>query len=246
MSTLKTGALRGTSGTADSIQLHASNQSVTFPGNVTCSGTATGFASPTDGEYRGWVVYDSASAHTWTKPSGLKRIKVYVTGGGGGGGGHNAGESGAGGTAGGTAIKVIEAGSLGATETATVGAGGAGGDPGGDGVASSFGSHCSATGGVGGEMEGGGSTYMNGGVGSGGDINIRGQGSTSLGSGNQGSNGGSSYWGGGGGGGINYSRPHGGSGTYGSGGGGGYQTGSGAAGNGGNGGIGLIVVEQYF
>ena len=46
MSTLKTGALRGTSGTADSIQLHASDQSVTFPGNVTCSGTATGF-SPT-------------------------------------------------------------------------------------------------------------------------------------------------------------------------------------------------------
>jgi len=42
MSTLKTGALRGTSGTADSIQLHASNQSVTFPGNVTFSGTVTG------------------------------------------------------------------------------------------------------------------------------------------------------------------------------------------------------------
>ena len=34
MSTLKTGALRGTSGTADSVQLHASNQSVTFPGEV--------------------------------------------------------------------------------------------------------------------------------------------------------------------------------------------------------------------
>tara|TARA_R100000008_G_scaffold9978_1_gene5012 strand:- start:191 stop:778 length:588 start_codon:yes stop_codon:yes gene_type:complete len=59
MSTLKTGALRGTSGSADSIQLHASNQSVTFPGDVnfttgktvtipsgatiTNSGTATGF-----------------------------------------------------------------------------------------------------------------------------------------------------------------------------------------------------------
>ena len=40
---IKTGALRGTSGTADSIQLHASDQSVTFPGNVTCSGTSTGF-----------------------------------------------------------------------------------------------------------------------------------------------------------------------------------------------------------
>ena len=42
MSTLKTAAIRGTSGTADSVQLHASNQSVTFPGNVTVSGTMTG------------------------------------------------------------------------------------------------------------------------------------------------------------------------------------------------------------
>ena len=41
MSTLKTGALRGTSGTADSIQLHASDQSVTFPGAVTVTGALT-------------------------------------------------------------------------------------------------------------------------------------------------------------------------------------------------------------
>ena len=41
MSTLKTGAIRGTSGTADSIQLHASNQSVTFPGAVTVTGALT-------------------------------------------------------------------------------------------------------------------------------------------------------------------------------------------------------------
>ena len=41
MSTLKTGALRGTSGTADSVQLHASNQSVTFPGAVTIAGALT-------------------------------------------------------------------------------------------------------------------------------------------------------------------------------------------------------------
>ena len=41
MSTLKTGALRGTSGSADSIQLHASNQSVTFPGAVTIKGALT-------------------------------------------------------------------------------------------------------------------------------------------------------------------------------------------------------------
>jgi len=41
MSTLKTAALRGTSGTADSVQLHASNQSVTFPGAVTITGALT-------------------------------------------------------------------------------------------------------------------------------------------------------------------------------------------------------------
>ena len=41
MSTLKTEALRGLSGSSDSIQLHASDQSVTFPGNVTVTGTLT-------------------------------------------------------------------------------------------------------------------------------------------------------------------------------------------------------------
>ena len=33
MSTLKTAALRGINGTADSMQLHNTNQSVTFPGD---------------------------------------------------------------------------------------------------------------------------------------------------------------------------------------------------------------------
>ncbi len=56
MSTLKTGALRGTSGTADSVQLHASNQSVTFPGEVNiatkklvCPGTIVQVVSTTTG-----------------------------------------------------------------------------------------------------------------------------------------------------------------------------------------------------
>tara|TARA_R100000781_G_scaffold67945_1_gene42833 strand:+ start:374 stop:988 length:615 start_codon:yes stop_codon:yes gene_type:complete len=62
MSTLKTGALRGTSGTADSIQLHASNQSVTFPGDVTCSGTATGFGSAGVTEADLWTVTADYSA----------------------------------------------------------------------------------------------------------------------------------------------------------------------------------------
>ena len=41
MSTLKTAALRGINGSADSIQLHASDQSVTFPGAVTVTGALT-------------------------------------------------------------------------------------------------------------------------------------------------------------------------------------------------------------
>jgi hypothetical protein len=41
MSTLKTEAIRGLSGSADSVQLHATNQSVTFPGAVTITGELT-------------------------------------------------------------------------------------------------------------------------------------------------------------------------------------------------------------
>ena len=68
MSTLKTGAIRGTSGSADSIQIHATNQSVTFPGNVTCSGTATGFGggdtnTPGIQVYKSWKIH---LAFRWT------------------------------------------------------------------------------------------------------------------------------------------------------------------------------------
>lgn len=95
---------------------------------------------------------------TYTKPAGLKRVKVTVVGGGGGSGGakelnSSAGYSQAGG-GGGAASKVIEAASLGATETVTVGVGGSSGAStpaaGGAGGTSSFGAHCSATGGAGG------------------------------------------------------------------------------------------------
>ena len=66
MSTLKTGALRGTSGTADSVQLHASNQSVTFPGNVTVTGTLTGGAyGPA---FRAYLSADQTISNTtWTR-----------------------------------------------------------------------------------------------------------------------------------------------------------------------------------
>ena len=56
MSTLKTGALRGTSGTADSVQLHASNQSVTFPGAVTVTGALNGSGANLTGITTGYTL----------------------------------------------------------------------------------------------------------------------------------------------------------------------------------------------
>ena len=98
------------------------------------------------------------STGTYTKPSGINRIKVTVVGGGGGGGNNSSnsssGDIASGGGAGGAAIKIIDASSI-STETVTIGAGGGGATSGGAqgsaGGTSSFGSHCSATGGTGGK-----------------------------------------------------------------------------------------------
>ena len=100
-----------------------------------------------------------AGSHTWTKPEGLKAVIVEVQAGGGGAGGTEAtgtsqGAISSGGTGGAYCKKLILEENLSPTESVTVGAGGAGGATGGNpGVAggnSSFGSHCSATGGLGG------------------------------------------------------------------------------------------------
>ena len=71
------------------------------------------------------------SSGTWTRPSGVTKVIMYVTGGGGGGGGANTavGNSSAGGSAG-TAIKFLDVSSI-STSTITVGAGGTGGAGGG-------------------------------------------------------------------------------------------------------------------
>mgnify|MGYP003306674608 CR=1 FL=1 len=136
-------------------------------------------------------VYTTPGTATWTKPSGITKVKVIVTGGGGGCsavGGNRADDIGAGGAAGGTAIKIIDVSSI-SSVTVTVGMGGtatpanynndvSSSTSPNDGAPSSFGSHCSATGGKAGR-----SYYTNNagvvgqaipGVGSGGDINIRG------------------------------------------------------------------------
>ena len=199
-------------------------------------------------------VFNTSGSHTWTKPSGTKRVKVFVTGGGGGGmsgpSNDNPGSSGGGG---GTAIKVIDVTSI-SSVSVTVGAGGAGNSTssgvryGNGGGTSSFGSHCSATGGGAG-YAGNDDRYGGiGGVGSGGDLNLHGDSGTSE--GNDGTNNpnppaspaGASFWGGLG----MYGANNAGltqanmNGYHGSAG-GNMFAGSGA----GNGGDGLVVVENY-
>jgi hypothetical protein len=131
---------------------------------------------------------------TWTKPSGLKAVKITVIGGGGGGAGCNGfptgiASSGAGG-GGGTSIRYLPAPSIPGPVAVTVGAGGAAQtsiplivnqtNRAGTGGTSSFGPFASATGGAGGQPNRvqtvvhyaiGGA----GGTGSGGDINLNGQ-----------------------------------------------------------------------
>lgn len=122
---------------------------------------------------------------TFTVPAGVTSVEVEGWSGGGAGGASNnstaggtlVGNPGAGGGAGAYFYKRITGLTPGATETVTVGAGGAGasGAGGGMGGTTSFGSHASATGGLGGSF--GSSTVANGGAGgaaTGGDLNIAG------------------------------------------------------------------------
>ena len=190
------------------------------------------------------------SSGTYTKPSGINKIKVYVTGAGGGGGGQgtNDSDAGGGGGAGGTAIEILDATSI-TTVTVTIGTGGGGGtgaNDGSSGGTSSFGSYCSATGGQGGREGNAGGVYGgNGGIGSNGDLNLRGacgeggfDGSTSW---QQGGLGGSSFFGGGGRGSTGNTNAV--AGVNGGGGGAGSYFNTNRPGA--SGGDGIIVVEEY-
>lgn len=177
---------------------------------------------------------------TWTRPSGVRYIKVMVQGAGGGGSGH--GESGA---AGGHAQEVINVTSV-SSVYVTVGGGGGGtyySGAGGNGNTSSFGNYCSASGGAGANRNNQHSGGV-GGVGSGGNINVYGGGGRPHHT--YSSCGGDSFWGGptaaghpqGG----QFSYNHRAHAAYGSGGSGGYFHGN----RGADARPGMVVVYNYY
>jgi hypothetical protein len=200
---------------------------------------------------------------TYNATSGTQQVLVICTAGGGGGGyakgGSGTAAAGAGGSAGGTAIKYINSGFDGVS--VTVGGGGSGGDGSTDtaatgGGSSSFGAACSATGGDPGSFasaQAGWATIApgSGGVGSGGDINLRGgQGGSSWMNGSSavamGGTGGASYWSGGSAGQVNGSVKSSDSDQiYGAGGGGGGASLTSTDQDGGDGGDGIVVVYEY-
>jgi hypothetical protein len=149
---IKTGTGAGT--TAISID---ASQNVTIAGSLTVgAGTVYNLEQYT-------------SPATWTKPAGLKAIKVTVVGAGGDGGATNApgptslGGSASGGGGGGAAIEFIPAPSIPGPVSVTAGAG-----------TNSFGPFCSATAGGNGATTTTGVAGGAGGVGSGGNINVDG------------------------------------------------------------------------
>jgi len=192
------------------------------------------------------------SGTSWTAPTGVTKIRVYVTGGGGGGSYGKSLEAGPGGSAGGTAIKVFTV-VAGNSYTYAIGAGGDGGIGSSltlatNGGQSTFTVGATTVTGNGGTAagNGGNGTLKSGGSASSGDINITGGGSSAGGVASAasyqfaGGSSGASYYGGGGGSASLVSPNSGGAGqAYGSGGGGG----AGNSTDGGAGKAGVIVVE---
>lgn len=167
-----------------------SNNGITYPdGSV----QPTRYDSNDDtGKFLQCNEYRSTGTFTWTKPTGCRYVRVICVGGGGGASGHCEG-----GGSGGYAEKWINVEGV-SSVTITVGRGGYGAgyySNREDGGTSSFGSYVSASGGYGANRNWG-HSGGHGGVGHGGDINLRGGG----GSGHEneaGHSGSGSYFGGG-------------------------------------------------
>ena len=233
----------GTSGAANALVVDRDTGNAIFSGSVSATGgfVGAGGLPPT--------IQIFTSSGTWTKPTGCKKIKVTVQGGGGGAGGctsQGGNHVSQGGGAGGAAIEYIDVTSV-ASVSVTRGAGGGGGNGssgnGASGGTSSFGSYCSASGGSGGVARGGNAgtdtqrAGANCGIGSGGIINIKG------------TRGGSRQGGIGifqGGAANLIGNGNGEAGLHGSGGGPASSSGYDSNRRGGAGGAGLVMVEEYY
>jgi hypothetical protein len=140
-------------------------------GNTTVTGNLTVTGIITAGAGTAYALNAYVAPATWTKPVGLKAVKVTVVGSGGNGGGSTAtapapGGRGGGGGGGGAAIEYLPAASIPGPVAVTAGAG-----------TNSFGAFCSATaGGNGGNgtSPGGSGAGGAGGTGSGGQVNLSG------------------------------------------------------------------------
>jgi hypothetical protein len=220
--------------------------SLTAGTNITLSGSTGAVTISSTAAGGNYALNSYVGPATWSKPAGLKAVKVTVVGAGGAGGTKSANPGGsgsitgaAGGGGGGAAISYLPAPSIPGPVAVTAGPG-----------TNSFGAFCSATaGGVGGsntplaQQANGGA----GGSGSGGTINMTGQGggnviaSTSTPS--PSSPGGSSILGGGGAG--SNTNPGAAGGNYGGGGAGGFAPVL-ATGTGGAGAPGIVIVEEFY
>lgn len=225
---------------------------LTFPSTqgsanqVLKSGSTAGTLEFGTAGFKSMQVFTSVGSSTWTKPSGITRVKVYVTGGGGGGGASNSDDMANGGAAGATAIKLIDVTSI-SSVTVTVGGGGAGAPNNTlssvTGGTSSFGTHCSATGGD--RYGGNWAISGTGGTATGGDINISGSDGNgglidNTGSYQAAGTGGASFWGQGGRGSTNTTDGKRDGVAFGSGGGGAANGNTSA-----DGAPGIVVVEEY-
>ena len=236
MSTLNVNAIDKESGST--LTLGGSGTQVTLHASATSSGFDSGLAS----------VQTFTSSGTWTKPSGITKVVMYVTGGGGAGA-----PRGSGGGAGGTAIKFLDVSSI-SSSTITIGAAGSGGvystsTHSTSGGATSWADGTNTVTGNGGSAQAGNSTAQGqaGGTATSGDINLTG--GDGHGCRNDtynqylGGHGGASYWGGGGAMGVNGAHNDGEPGeVYGAGGGGGSISGGE---NGGDGMAGIVIVWEY-
>jgi hypothetical protein len=177
MSTLNVNTITPNSGTT--ITIGGSGDTVTLGSGASQSGFDSGFAS----------VQTFTSSRTWTRPSGITKVIMYVTGGGGNGGGSTGDNfyAGSGGGAGGTAIKFLDVSSI-STSTITVGSA-AGTSSWSDGTNTITGN----PGNIGGGTS---DTPGVGGTATGGDINLSGGDGLIRIDNARGGQGGSSYWGG--------------------------------------------------